>query len=282
MGTTAKYTMDIKDITYVSDDVQMTVTLDRYVAYSYQSPTSVQNELLSEVTTPGYFSATVSQTHFGSGETLYLPYFGDAFLKSATCTEGFQYAIAYMHTNIMNHSLASPATITATCQYSYNGNDWYDASYQSIARVSDNFGATEDVFDQLYASFVIPGSVSPVALWTRWKVYNEAGGGDVWFYNYTISMDVIPRHTHVWQQVGQSPSTMQAQQVDDASYSGSTPESITCTINGTPINITCAAPSYANNLNIKGYLVTGVNTIDFTSTTPCRVTPSANYTALPT
>ena len=281
MGAAAKYTLDIKDIGDVGPVVDMTVKLDKYIAYSYQAATSVQNELLSEVTAPGYYGATIMDLYVASGAIEYVPYYGDSFLKSATVSEGFQYAISYMHSNFQNLSLTSPATITAICQYSYNGNDWYTASSQTIVKISDNAPITQDVFDSAYASFIIPGNVDPVAVWTRWKIINDSGGAGVWMKSYSISMDIIPRHTHVWQQVGQSADTMKSDQIDDANeVSAATPETITCCINGgAPFAITCAAPTYSNNLDIKAQLVSGVNTIEFTSAEPCTVTPSANYLA---
>ena len=283
MGLPAKYTFDIKDVTYIGPTFTVDIQLGKYTAYSYQAPTAVSNELLSEVTTPGYFAATVGDVVVASGATVYLPYWGDSYLKSATCTEGFQYALASMHSSIMNHSIASPATIYAMCQYSHNGNDWYDASYQSVCRVSDNFGLTEDIYNSISGVFTVPGNAGAVSVFIRWKIYNMPGGGEVWMKSYTIAMDVVPRHTHVLQQVGQAANTVKAQQTDNTVYAQpATPETITCTVNGgTPFAVSCPAPDYKGSVDIKSLLVNGVNTIQFTSTTPCTVTPSANYLTFP-
>ena len=289
MATAASYILNIKDITYVSGTVEMNVQLGNFVAQSTQSVSDVTNELLSEVTAPGYFGATIADVALDPTSVLYIPYYGDCFLKSATCDEGFQYAVSYMHTNLMNNSPLLAASIAAICQYSYNGNDWYDASNQSIAKISVGFEATEDIYDSLYASFIIPGNVNPVAIWTRWKIVNTTGA-TIWLKSYSVSMDIIPRHTHVWVQTGQADNKLQSQQVDNTSLIGATPETITCTINGgTAFSIACASPSFNNSIDILGKatamgkpLVSGVNTIVFTSTTKCSVTPTATYMALPT
>jgi hypothetical protein len=294
MATAASYVLNIKDITYVSGTVEMNVQLGNYIAQSSQEVSDVSNELLSDITVPACFAATILSTIIDTGTTIYVPFYGDCFLKSATCTEGFQYAISYMHINALNTHMTKAATLVATGQYSHNGNDWYDSSYQSICHVTDRYGITEftggDFWNELTAQFTIPGNINPVAVWTRWKIYSEAGGASVNMHDYTISMEIIPRHTHTWQQVGQAPSTMQAVQVDNTSLIGATPETITCTINGgTSFSIVCASPSFNNSIDILGKatamgkpLVTGINTIVFTSTTKCSVTPTATYMALPT
>ena len=289
MGTAASYVLNIKDITYVSGTVEMNVQLGNYIAQSSQEVSDVSNELLSDITVPGRFEGIILDTAIDPSSILYVPYSGDCFLKSATCTEGFQYAVSYMHTNLINNTPLVAASIAAICQFSYNGNDWYDASNQSIAKVSVGFSGTEDIYDSLYASFIIPGNVDPVAVWTRWKIVNTTLA-TIWLKSYTVSMDIIPRHTHTWVQTGQADNKLQSQQVDNTSLSGATPETITCAINGgTSFAIACASPSFNNSIDILGKatamgkpLVTGINTIVFTSTTKCSVTPTATYMALPT
>jgi len=289
MATAASYILNIKDITYVSGTVEMNVQLGNYIAQSSQEVSDVSNELLSDITVPGRFEGIILDTAIDPSSILYVPYSGDCFLKSATCTEGFQYAVSYMHTNLINNTPLVAASIAAICQFSYNGNDWYDASNQSIAKVSVGFSGTEDIYDSLYASFIIPGNVDPVAVWTRWKIVNTTLA-TIWLKSYTVSMDIIPRHTHTWVQTGQADNKLQSQQVDNTSLSGATPETITCAINGgTSFAIACASPSFNNSIDILGKatamgkpLVTGINTIVFTSTTKCSVTPTATYMALPT
>jgi len=296
MATAASYILNIKDVTYISGTVDMNVQLGNYIAQSSQDTVSVSNELLSEVTAPAVFAATILSHIVSESDILYLPLYGDSFVKSATCSDGFQHAIAYMHVNALNTHTYKPATLVCTGQYSYNGVDWYDCSYQSVCAISDrwNDGAAGDTwgdfFNGLTAQFTIPGNVDPVAVYTRWKVYNMPGGGSVYLKDYTISMEVIPRHTHVWVQTGQADNTMQAQQIDNTSLIGATPETITCAINGgTSFSIACASPSFNNSIDILGKatsmgkpLVTGINNIVFTSTTKCSVTPTATYMALPT
>jgi len=285
VGAPATYLLNIKDITYVSSTVDMTVQLGQYMAQSYQNPATVSNELLSDITIPGTVGdSALSWSVDCDGSITYIPYDGDAFLKSATCTEGFQYAVAYLFTNVYAGTGCNGGYLVASCQYSYNGNDWYDSSIQSLCRVMAPDGVTNH-YAYMSAQYLIPGNVDPVAVWIRWKmsVYGDTGSGLYVFLKYSITLDVIPRHTHTWQQTGQAPSTMQAIQVDDASQVGATPETITCAINGgAPFAITCAAPSYANNLDIKPQLVTGVNTIVFTSTVKCSITPTATLLVLPT
>lgn len=288
MGTSAKYTIDIKDIAYVSDDVQMTVQLDRYVVYSTPDTIDVETKLLSEVTSPGYFDSSLDSVIVSAEDIVYIPFTGDAFLKSATCDDGFQYAVASMFANCNQYDPSDPAvtapTLGASCQYSYNGNTWYTASHQAVVVCNwlmPSGPGSETTWNTLSAQFLIPGNVDPVAIYIRWKLYNTSDV-TIAVSAYTISLDVVPRHQHVWAQTGQADNKMVPTHVNNAAYVGSTPETITCDINGSSFAIACAAPTYANNLNIKSYLVTGVNNITFTSTTPCRITPSANYTALPT
>jgi hypothetical protein len=290
MGVSAKYALNIKDITYVSGPVEMTVQLSEYVATSYQDTAVVENKLLSEITIPGYFDSNIGSITVSAGGIAYIPFAGDAFLKTAaTFSDGYQYAVASMFANCNQYDpsivAAHAPTLGASCQFSNNGNDWYTASHQAVIVCNwlmPSGPGSESTWNPLSAQFLIPGNVDPVAVWIRWKLYNTS---DVVIAvsGYTVSLDVVPRHQHVWSQTGQPDNTMQAVQVDDASLVGSTPQTITCIINGgAPFAIACAAPSFSNNVDIKSSLVTGNNIIEFTSTTKCSVTPSATYLALPT
>lgn len=288
MGVSAKYTLDIKDIAFVSGSVEMTVQLDKYIATSYQDTVAVETKLLSEVTTPGYYVPSVGSTTISALSVVYLPiYLGESYLVSATQPEGFQYAIAYFHANIRSAILGDPdpyGWLVASCQFGYDGVTWYDSTYQCVVKLSeyDSSPGDEQYYDSINGSFMIPGSSTPVQLYVRWKL-NNLYDSTLFVMYYSVGLDIIPRHQHIWSQTGQPDNTLQAVQVDDASMVGSTPETIDCSINGgATFPIACMSPSFRNNLDIKSYLVTGVNTIEFISTTKCSVTPSATYLALPT
>ena len=292
MGTAASYILNIKDVTYISGTVEMSVQLGNYVAQSSQDTVDVETKLLSEITVPGYVTNEDSTWNLDcDGSITYIPYVSDAFLKSATMSDGYQYAVAHMFTTVYAGPDCNGGYLVAMCQFSNNGTDWYNATYDSQCKVMAPDGVTNH-YAYLAAEFLIPGNADPVALWIRWKmtVDGDTGSGLYVLLRYSVSMDIVPRHRHVWVQTGQADNKMQAVQIDNTSLIGATPESITCAINGgTAFVIACASPSFNNSIDILGKatamgkpLVSGINTIVFTSTTKCSVTPTATYMALPT
>lgn len=295
MGAAAKYTLDIKDITDVGTIVDMTVKLDKYIAYSYQAATAVQNELVSEVTIPAYYSASGAIVSATPSTTVYLPTIGPTpYLMSATIDGGYQFAIATVTAEAINSDTRNVDTgrLFVICEYSWDATTWFEGTYQSMFTMTpvlyDYPDAGWQFVSYITNQYMVPGTPNTCNLSVRWAIYCDLPISDYPAHNigYSIAdvsvmLDVVPRHTHVWQQVGQAADTLKSDQVDDAvELAAATPELITCTINGgAPFNITCAAPTYSNNLDIKAQLITGVNTIEFSSTVPCTVTPSANYLA---
>jgi len=294
MGLPAAYTFPIKDITYVSGQVDMTVQLSEYIATISPDTTTVETKLLSEVTDPSLFTYGTSSLSMGAFVIAYLPVeVGYAYLPSNLMPEGYQFAIVSIEGQIAVDPGDPPGvddrTVILIGQFSFDAfaSAPYTSTHQCV--IDLNPDDTGTVLNNVYSTFVVPGQASSCTLYVRWKVMSECDGG-IFLLNYTIALDVIPRHQHVWQQLGKAENTLTPPMIDNTSLVGSTPETITCTINGgTPFSIVCASPSFSNTVDIKSIattkgapLVSGSNTINFTSTTPCRVTPSATYTALPT
>lgn len=287
MAVSADYLLNIKDITYVSGPVDMTVHLGQYIVPSTQDISDVETKLLSEVTDPALFTYGTNSLTMSAFGIAYLPVEdGYSYLPSNLMSEGYQFAIVSIEGQIAVDSIDPPGvddrTVILIGQYSFDA--FASAPYTSTHQcaIDLNPDDTGTVLNNVYSTFVVPGQASSCTLYVRWKIMSECDGSIV-LSNYTIALDVIPRHQHTWAQTGQADNKMQAQQINNAAYIGAIPETVTCTINGgAPFAIACAAPSYSNNLDIKGYLVTGVNTVKFTSTVPCTVTPTATYLALPT
>jgi len=288
MAVSADYVMNIKDITYVSGDVDMTVTLGQYIVPVIPTAVDVSNSILSEVSVPAAFTSTGSALLCKPLTTKYIPVVGaNSYVVTPSIANGFQHAMATTAFTIsmsQQTSLINPnvATFIITGQYSWNGTVWYDASFQDYILVPPTI---EYVAIPVTSSFFVPGTPSTGAVYARWKVFNQQTATD-WGYDISYvngMIDVFPRHSHTWVQTGQADDTAIGVNENNAVYDGTIPETITCTINGgAPFAITCAAPNYTGTANIKASLVTGANSIKFTSTVPCTVTPSATYLALPT
>lgn len=278
--TKTLFPLEISNVANIQGTVMMNVTIGPYKVYSYPEPTYTQTNALSTVNTNVNYWGMLAQTYIKHGNNIYLPMNGAGYLVSDPNDNGFNYAIASIHTTLINEfaNNGNGAYIYIICCYSYDGVTWHEGTYQqritmSMAQVIGS--VTIPHIANIGCQYIIPGVTYTCQVYTKWRLYCYGTSGTGYgIYDTSVSLDIIPRHAHLVTSIGQPEGYVKTGQTANLQSANVTPPSqVVCTVNnGTPFNVSNNTP-----VNITSKLITGHNTIEFSSGTVCTVTPSSTY-----
>jgi len=239
--------------------------------------------LLSNVLVPSSFDGLSYPGDLWNAATTYLPFTSGTpeLVAGSEIENGFEYAFATVSfTTEPILATVDIGYLYVTCEYNYTGatTGWFEGTFQQKWRIPTGPDGERTFCTNTY---LIPGTANTCQPHVRWKCLAEIGVNDVaagvhyYLRNISCMLDVIPRHTHDWQQTGvTNANELLAPQTDDVTEVETTPPaSVTVYVNGTNLgSLTPGVPK-----DIKSYLIDGINDISFTSDTVCTVTPSGKF-----
>jgi hypothetical protein len=277
MTSTATFKLEVSDVANIySDTVMMNTAIKPFIVNAIQNTSTVANKLLDTVLVPVSVDVDwVFWPQIVEGATVYLPtpVGQPSYIVSQVLDEGYSYALATLTVTIANTDTTNPfSNVNIICSSSTNAIDWDEQGQVHYLRIPPISNNSYPWNGYITATAILPGCAASSRIYVRWKVTTDCPTPGYTALYHTAHLDIMPRHTHTWQQTGQADNVVKANQSDGVTQSTASVGTVYCTINGSTFQVTDGG-SY----DIKSYLITGTNNVVFSSTSPCSVTPSSTF-----